>query len=124
MSWECIASRSQLHMISTLHYYSVACIYTAQDLYFLAIACSKLHFLLLVAFLALLDVDEIQALFLGQRFYWDRNYVFHWLREEVNFNERTRDDVTLVVETESYRYVERTATSRLAIRENLTVQGV
>ena len=103
-----IASRSQLHMEGTLHYHLVARSNTTQNLYFLAVAGTELHFLLLVAFLALLDVYKVQALFLGECFYRESDGVFHVLREEIDFYERARDDVTLVVEAEGYRYIERT----------------
>ena len=58
MSRKRIASRCQFHMISTIHHYLVARLDAAQDLYFLAIACTEFHLLLLVTFLTLLDVDE------------------------------------------------------------------
>ena len=101
-----IAGRSQFHMISALHHDLVARLDTTQNLYFLAIACTELHLLLSVAFLALLNVDEIQALFFGQCFNRENNGIVHLLREEIDFYERTRDDVTLVVEAEGHWHIE------------------
>ena len=121
MSRKRIASRCQFHMISTLHHDLVARLDAAQDLYFLAIACTEFHLLLLVTFLTLLDVDEIQALLFGECFYWKDDAILHILRKKIDFYKRAWNDFTLVVETESDWYIERTC--RLAIREQLAIQG-
>ena len=85
MSWKRIAGRSQFNMISALHHDLVARLDTTQNLYFLAIACTELYLLLSVAFLTLLDVDEIQALFFGECFYWENDSIVHLLGEKVDF---------------------------------------
>ena len=106
MSRKGIAGRSQFHMISAFHHDLVARMNATQDLHFLAIACTELHLLLSVAFLALLNVDEIQALFFGQCFNRENNGIVHLLGEQVDFHERTRDDVSLIVEAEGHRHIE------------------
>ena len=121
MSRKRIASRCQFHMISTLHHDLIAWMNATQDLYFLAIACTEFHLLLLVTFLTLLDVDEIQALLFGECFYWKDDAILHILRKKIDFYKRAWNDFTLIVETESNWHIERT--SRLAIREQLTIQG-
>ena len=106
MSRKRIASRCQFHMISTLYHDLVARLDTTQNLYFLTIAGTELHLLLSVAFLALLNVDEIQALFFGECFYRENDGIVHLLGKKVDFHERTRDDITLVVEAEGHWHVE------------------
>ena len=85
MSRKRIASRCQFHMISAFHYDLVARMDTTQDLHFLAIACTEFHLLLLVTFLTLLNVDEIQALFFSECFYWENEGIVHLLGEKVDF---------------------------------------
>ena len=46
------------------------------------------------------------------------------LRKQIDFYKRARDDIALVVEAESHRYIVRTASGRFAHREQLAVQSL
>ena len=123
MCRECIAGRCQLHMISTLHHYSIACMEAFQNLYFLAVRSTNLHFLLLVAFSTFLQIDKVQALFFGQCFYRDGKCVWQFLRHEEHFHKRAGHHFALIIEAESYRHVIRAVARCLSIRKQLAVQG-
>ena len=110
-------------MISAFHHDLVARMNATQDLHFLAIAGSQFHFLLLVTFFTILNVDEVQALFFGEGFNRKDDGIFHLLGEQEDFHKRTRDDVALIVEAEGHGYIERTCTCRLAIRQELAIES-
>ena len=74
---DCIACACQSNLISTLGHYTVASLYTSQDLNAFAVVGSYRYFLFFITLFVQLQIYEEDALFLCQRGARKRNHVFH-----------------------------------------------
>ena len=88
-----IACRSELHMISALDDNLIAGLHTGENLYLASVVSSQLHLLLLIAFGIHLQVDEMDALLLGDGTLGQRDDILHLSGQEVNLDKRTGNDV-------------------------------
>lgn len=124
MCRNCIAGRSEFHMICPFDHNFITGMYTGKDLNLPTIVSAELHFLLLVSFGIHLQIHKIHSLLFRDGCLRQYHDIFHLSGKQINLHIRTGDNIDTIVKFKSDGQIEQRIIRRLPIGKHTSVKFV